>query len=923
VRKALITGLVIGLAALLAHARPNSPYEIKPSRNIGDEAFPNRSEYLLRFPERHISLREVTHYPSAGRFGRDEEGGIGLVVNTRLHEIHNEEIETWVFDLTGTGWDVTLIDVEGGSAQELKDVVIEQGGDGLVGVIFVGELPLAWFEQYEYFDDGDEPDNQRLEEYPIDLFFSDINGVWADNDSNGVYDSHTGDWSPELWLGRIAAYNLSRMDEDSLITGYLDRNHRYRQGELHLPHRALAFIDDDWISNAESWQRDEELAFGRVTLVAEAETTSATNYREELSGDGYDLVQVAVHSTADAHAFLINQRHEYDYFRFRNLREEVDPPVFFYNLFACSAMNLSGNLCMGSLYTLKGPYALGAVGSSKVGGMLYFDDFYRPLGEGVPIGESLRRWFVLHGQEEGHERWAQSWFYGMTCFGDPTLSITRGLTSERVTVDDRAGDGDGRSDAGEIFDLAISLRNNGLIDLSEIRATLGSLDTLVTVEQVERAYHDVFAGALSEPQLWSVSVARRAQDKHLAHLELEMTTENGEIWWAPISLTINAPVVRIGEFEIASEASDSSFAGPGESGRSILSLLNLGGHDAHGEQIEFRSLDSIATIHSDVDSIGRIAPGERGFAGFSYSISDQASASDVALVEFRAVEFGAENGRGVIALPLSVQSHFSDDLNSSSEWMVHAPAKEGYPDVWRWAEDAGEGSGGFAFGGPDSSFYPAQADGVLELPSMMLANGAKLNIRHRLNAEEQYDAATIEVNHGAGWTRVEPEGGYNGVSVPNGSFTGGACWNGSFDWRTDEVPLNTQDGLVQVRLRFSSDEGVEDIGWRIDRLEVIGEPLIVESAPTLPASHTLVQVYPNPFNSTLTVQITGALPERMALYDLTGRLVRRIVTPGDNAHHANGVKTISITEHDLSAGVYYLRWENGASQGTLKTALVK
>ncbi|MFN3822289.1 MAG: hypothetical protein ACK4OO_08145, partial [bacterium] len=339
---------------------PISYYNLQPSRDFTGEPLPTRQDYLNRYPlqefriyhlERFISPQVLMH--------RDRPGRILLAGNSNLYRVLDSHFRSWAEDLRDEGYEVILASIQGGTPEELKDFIRQELGDDGEGVILCGNLPLAWFENYEHFYDENHPDRPRMEEYPIDLFFMDLDGEWEDTSGNGIYDLHSGNWEPDIWLGRVAAYNLYRVREDTLIERYIERVRRYRRGELSLPHQGLAFIDDDWIPWSHRWRDNLARAWGLTNLIAHPESTSASGYRYWISEPGWEMVLVAVHSTTDSHGFMVENRSRYDYFRYRHLRDEVSPNVFFFNLFACSVMNLARELALGPLYALKGPFSLG------------------------------------------------------------------------------------------------------------------------------------------------------------------------------------------------------------------------------------------------------------------------------------------------------------------------------------------------------------------------------------------------------------------------------------------------------------------------------------------------------------------------------------------------------------------------------------
>jgi hypothetical protein len=113
----------------------------------------------------------------------------------------------------------------------------------------------------------------------------------------------------------------------------------------------------------------------------------------------------------------------------------IDPVAYFYNLYACSNARYTSLNYMAGWYVFCQAYGLAALGSTKTGSMLEFDDFYPSLGEQEPIGEAYYDWFIAQA-EYGFEDWEQCWYYGMTLIGDPTLRIQQKGSSRFFKYDD-------------------------------------------------------------------------------------------------------------------------------------------------------------------------------------------------------------------------------------------------------------------------------------------------------------------------------------------------------------------------------------------------------------------------------------------------------------------------------------------------------
>ena len=101
--------------------------------------------------------------------------------------------------------------------------------------------------------------------------------------------------------------------------------------------------------------------------------------------------------------------------------QSVDPPVLFYNLFACSAGRFTEENYLSGSYIFDTSYGLVCLASSKSGSMLNFQDFAQPLADGKTIGDAFVDWF---NTQAPFAQWEQEWYYGMTLCGDPTLTLS-------------------------------------------------------------------------------------------------------------------------------------------------------------------------------------------------------------------------------------------------------------------------------------------------------------------------------------------------------------------------------------------------------------------------------------------------------------------------------------------------------------------
>lgn len=352
---------------------------------------------------------------------------ICIVINNLLYLSIQSSFSVFIADLEDEGYTPNVYTaVNNGDEVALKDILVsEWNSRNIAGSILIGDLPVAWYEMTHPPEYGGEH-----VEFPIDLFFMDLDGRWLDRDFDGLYEGHgdgTGDMEADIWVGRLLAFNLTEhgASEIAMMNNYFDKNHRYRTGELRLFDKALAYIDNDWCMYG--YENDVVLAYPVTDAVTDPYETTREDYMQrvrESTSNQYENLLICSHSSPWAH-YLYWGTEPYDYSLFHNYEiEQIDVQVLFYNLFACSNCRFVEQDDMGNWYIFQSTYGLLSVGSTKSGSMLCFYDYYGPLGSGLSFGEAFLLWCV-NNMESCYGDYSRPWFYGMTLLGDPTLKLSR------------------------------------------------------------------------------------------------------------------------------------------------------------------------------------------------------------------------------------------------------------------------------------------------------------------------------------------------------------------------------------------------------------------------------------------------------------------------------------------------------------------
>ena len=337
---------------------------------------------------------------------------ICVIVNSGLYDDIAASLDQYILDLTAEGHNVEIHLSSGGTPADMRGFLQDKYAEGMEGCLLIGDFPVPWYETECY-------PPESFTEFPFDLYYMDLDGTFSDADADGLYDAHSGDVSPEIWVGRLtpSPLHLGGMTEAQLLNNYFAKNHLYRTGNLPVISRGLTYVDDDWVPWSNSWNANHGLSYEDRTFISDPEITVDTDYEARLV-DSYESILICVHSNSVMHGFYNNY---YNAGVTTNSEiKSIDPVAIFYNLYACSASRYVDDDYIGGWYIFAQTYGLVAIGSTKTGSMLDFSRFYGPFGNCATIGEAFLYWFTIIAIN-GFTLNELCWHYGMTLLGDPTL----------------------------------------------------------------------------------------------------------------------------------------------------------------------------------------------------------------------------------------------------------------------------------------------------------------------------------------------------------------------------------------------------------------------------------------------------------------------------------------------------------------------
>ncbi len=373
-------------------------------------------EWIAAHPYKDFSFNLKRRVDSNGR-----EGTVVIFSEEQIASSLSGEINQLMTNLQQEGYTVLSYEISGGLPDSLRSFLQTlYYTENIEGALFIGNLPIAW---YQIEDDFNE---YGYKEWPIDLFYMDLDGNWADDlkyqfgtllpGQDSIYDGHTGNVSPEIYIGRLIPTGIG--DDTLLIKNYLSKDNNYRHNSIALQKRAITYVDDDWYYWAPGWASDVSLLYDDILLISDSNTTRASDYRVRLD-TVRAWVSLFAHSWPGGHQFYYNNHNSVDYYWSTEYTTQ-DPPANFYNHFACSFARYTDYGYGGGRSIFNQSYGVGEIGSTKTGSMLSFNYFYLPLSQEKTMGEAFRDWFA-HIAQGGFSFNELCWHYGMTLLGDPFL----------------------------------------------------------------------------------------------------------------------------------------------------------------------------------------------------------------------------------------------------------------------------------------------------------------------------------------------------------------------------------------------------------------------------------------------------------------------------------------------------------------------
>jgi hypothetical protein len=289
-----------------------------------------------------------------------------LIVKNSVYGPLEDRLLRWESDKERFGTRIVLKVMSNESAADIRSYL--RSIPNLTGCLLVGDIPYVEYE-WTYTDAFG---NHGYDRFPTDLYYMNLHVSWVDSNGNGAYDKIVGDLSPDIWIGRLKASNLSG-NEIQLLKNYFDKDHNYTIGAVTVPQEALLYFDevtptDSAVRRYYIGQLAPQTAyymsqvFPEVTAIYDPKYTNASDYMAKLR-EPFSLVRTNVHGGATSENFLYNGA--WDGSVHSSTLKSLDPNALFYVITSCQNFDYRQRDYIGAWY-IFGSHGLFAMGDSSV-----------------------------------------------------------------------------------------------------------------------------------------------------------------------------------------------------------------------------------------------------------------------------------------------------------------------------------------------------------------------------------------------------------------------------------------------------------------------------------------------------------------------------------------------------------------------------
>ncbi|MCF8234926.1 MAG: T9SS type A sorting domain-containing protein [Bacteroidales bacterium] len=462
-------------------------------------------------------------------------------------------------------------------------------------------------------------------------------------------------------------------------------------------------------------------------------------------------------------------------------------------------------------------------------------------------------------------------------------------------IDDRYGDSDSLADNGEKVMLNVSLTNLGNGDAANVNASISTLDTNVILQQNDYEWGVIASGdTVTIDSAFIFDVEEFIDDQHKVKFDILIEGEERETWESDFTITLNAPVLTLGNIEIDDEdgGNGNGLLDPGETADVIITNLNNGHQSIYGLIGILSTTDPDITINEAGVSIDSLAPGQEVEAILNITVSGSAEVGSVADLSYtlESEPYAAED-TFLLSIGLIMEDYESGDFGNFP-WNLTGDAD------WTICEDD-----------PWQGVYCSQSGEITHDQSTMMfmeyevASDDSISFYKKVSCEDDpysdnYDLLAFYID---------------------GQEMG--RWDGEIDW-SKEV-FEVEEGIHTFKWEYRKDgylsEGA-DCAW-VDYIVFPPSPGWVGTEEMTGVNALDVKLYPNPAKEQFNILLKGQTYDvSIRLFNSVGQLTATIE---EHKVFAGGLHEYQMSTSGLQDGIYYCVIQTAGEKITKKIIITK
>ncbi|HPT72953.1 MAG TPA: C25 family cysteine peptidase, partial [Candidatus Cloacimonadota bacterium] len=415
---------------------------------------------------------------------------------------------------------------------------------------------------------------------------------------------------------------------------------------------------------------------------------------------------------------------------------------------------------------------------------------------------------------------------------------------------------------GETADVSISLNNMGVSSAQGVVATISTTDPYVTILNASSVYDPIIGGGTGlNKTYFRLQVSSTCPNDHTIPLSVDITAQGGFSWQRQTTLQVVKPLLQLSNSFINDlTGNGNGIANPGETIKMGINLLNPGTVRVNNVRLFLSTTDPNTQIFNPNQQFGDIGVNDISQKNFTVQIGQNVLPSSFVNIGYTLNADNMTEMTGQISLGIGI-SGLMDDFESNNGGFAAGG--------WSWGTSilSDAHSGQKMWGTSLNANYGNNQHLELVSPAVPIGSNATLTFWHKYGFETNYDGGNVYIStdNGTIYNLITPDGGYTSQSLP--ALANQPGYNGTLNtWTQAVFQLGSFAGSsIKIKWNFQSDNGVVNIGWFIDDVEISG---FMQSCGILSGDVTLPDGLTDPKSVLITAGSYSTHADSLGHYEL-------------------------------------------------------